>query len=246
MSWLLYRWTALPERVDRDEWLDLGNGSLEDVGRSLADLARINRWLGGDAALRRLVFPAMLRLPRSGPIALLDVGTGSAAVPVAIARWARKHHVDVRITALDSNPRHLAFAQNQVGGFPEIRLISGDLRSLPFAPHQFDIVLSTLLLHHLPPRSLQAVLPSLARLCRGALILNDLVRAWPPLAFFRLTAPLFARSHLTRHDGRVSVARAYTPVEMRSILDQAGLPDAKIHTHGLYYRMTVVWEREPA
>ena len=46
MAAMLTRWTAMPERVDREELLDLGHGSIEEVRRSLADLDRINHWLG--------------------------------------------------------------------------------------------------------------------------------------------------------------------------------------------------------
>jgi hypothetical protein len=45
---------------------------------------------------------------------------------------------------------------------------------------------------------------------------------------------------LTQHDGPASIRRAYTTREMRRILDAAGLQRARIYTHGLYYRMTIV------
>ena len=37
----------LPTRIDDEEWLDQGRGTPEAIDRSLADLGRINRWLGG-------------------------------------------------------------------------------------------------------------------------------------------------------------------------------------------------------
>ena len=84
------------------------------------------------------------------------------------------------------------------------------------------------------------MLPSLKAICLGTLVLNDLVRDRVPYLFFRMSAPVFARNQLTRHDGEVSIFRAYTSLEMQSILSEADLGSACVYTQGLYYRMTVI------
>jgi hypothetical protein len=243
MPAMLTRWTATPERVDREELLDLGHGSIEEVRRSLADLDRINRWLGGRAPLRRFLFPRMAAAARR-PLRVLDVGTGSASGAVEIVRWARGQGIDVQVVALDRSGRHLSIAQEAARAYPEIRFTQADVFALPFANESFDFVCSTLLLHHFAPAALRELLPKLWRLSRGSLILNDLVRGRVPAWFFAATSPFFARSPLTKHDGRASIRRAYTPAEVRRVLDEAGLSQARLHTHGLYYRMTVVMDRD--
>src|SRR5207248_3304468 len=73
----------LPPQQDIEEWLDLGAGTAAQRRASLADLRRINRWLGGSAAsgteLVRLAARAGLE-----ELTLLDLGTGSADVPAAL------------------------------------------------------------------------------------------------------------------------------------------------------------------
>ena len=243
MPAMLTRWTATPERVDREELLDLGRGSIEEVRRSLADLDRINRWLGGRAPLRRFLFPRMAAAARR-PLRVLDVGTGSASGAVEIVRWSRGQGIDTQVVALDRSGRHLSIAQEAAGDYPEIRFTQADVLALPFADGSFDFVCSTLLLHHFAPAALQELLPKLWRLSRGSLILNDLVRGRVPAWFFEAASPFFARSRLTKHDGRASIRRAYTPPEVRRVLDEAGLSQARLYTHGLYYRMTVVMDRD--
>ena len=236
----LDRWTAVPTRQDQPEWLDLQHGSLDDVRESLADIRRINRWLGGRAALRRFLFPQLRQAGTKRRLRILDVGSGSATIPLEIARWARRHEIPVEIVALDINRRHLNIARENVSEYAEIQLLAADVTALPFPPASFDFVLSMHFLHHFSRAELLEILPALKAVCRGTLVLNDLVRDRVPYVFFRMSAPVFARNHLTRHDGEVSIFRAYTPSEMRAILADAGLGSARVYTQGLYYRMTVI------
>ncbi len=131
---LLDRWTAIPSRQDRPEWLDLQRGSLDEVRESLRDISRINRWLGGQAALRRFLFPRMRQAGAKRPLRILDVGTGSAAVPLEIVRWARRHEIPVRIIALDNNLRHLNIGRENVSEYEEIQPTSRRCHGSSFSP----------------------------------------------------------------------------------------------------------------
>ena len=164
---LLDRWTAIPSRQDRPEWLDLQRGSLDEVRESLRDISRINRWLGGQAALRRFLFPRMRQAGAKRPLRILDVGTGSAAVPLEIVRWARRHEIPVRIIALDNNLRHLNIGRENVSEYEEIQLLAADVTALPFPPASFDFVLSMLFLHHFSRAKLLEILSALKAVCRG-------------------------------------------------------------------------------
>ena len=237
---LLSRWTSIRERVDEEELLDLNQGSPEEAAQSLRDLTRINRWLGGAAFLRKYLFPRLRSLDSEKPVSILDSGSGSATTPVAIAKWTRRNHKTMRIVALDNNARHLRIARQTIAGYPEIELVRSSADALPFREDAFDFVISTLFLHHFTADALAAMIPSCVTVCRGDVLLNDLVRNRVPYLFFRLTAPFLARSPFTRHDGRVSLLRAYTLAEMRAILDRAGCPQADIYLDWIYYRMTIV------
>ncbi|MDP9361272.1 MAG: hypothetical protein M3P29_07470, partial [Acidobacteriota bacterium] len=63
----------VPKRVDTPELLDEHDAPRDDMERSLRDLRRINRWLGGTSTYLRL-------LRRFGPNAriVVDVGAGTA------------------------------------------------------------------------------------------------------------------------------------------------------------------------
>ena len=67
------------------ELLDLPDQDLPELERCLRDLAWINRFLGGT----RVIFRHLPRLVAglSPPVRILDVATGYADIPRAVARW---------------------------------------------------------------------------------------------------------------------------------------------------------------
>jgi 2-polyprenyl-3-methyl-5-hydroxy-6-metoxy-1,4-benzoquinol methylase len=240
MLGLFRQWNAPQPRVEQTELLDLGEGTVEEIRENLRDMHRVNRWLGGHAALRRFLFPRIRQTANGKPLRILDVATGAGHTPVTLAQWARREGIPVTIVALDASQRLLGMARDQLNQYPEIWRLSADARDLPFAPGSFDFVISTHFLHHLDPDGLTATLRALAKVSRGSVILNDLIRSASSAFLFRYGAPLFFRNRLTLHDGLASIGQAYTLAEMREMLDAADIPGARVHSHGLYYRMTVV------
>src|SRR5687767_10695517 len=103
-SWLV------PVRHDVPELLDLGVGSPQDVQKSLDDLWRINRYLWGMAALTQHLFPRLAALEQTA--VCVDLGAGAAQVSGAIAGWAGRRKLDIRVIALDFSARNLAVAES--------------------------------------------------------------------------------------------------------------------------------------
>lgn len=227
-------------RAEAEELLDLGQGTSQDVAENLAEMQRINDWLGGTRALTRHLFPRLLR--HSGSVTLLDLGTGGAGLPFTLLNWAHRRHVPLRILAVDWSRRNLAASPRAVRQHPAILRLQADAQCLPLGVGQVDYVVSSLFLHHLSPEGLVRVLHSSYTLARKGVIMSDLVRGWLPYMAFRLIQPVFARNFLTRHDGALSVRRAYTPGEMQHLAERAGLPGARVHTN-FPWRMTLVVEK---
>jgi 2-polyprenyl-3-methyl-5-hydroxy-6-metoxy-1,4-benzoquinol methylase len=228
----------LPTRIDADEWLDQGAGAPAAVEQSLADLHRINRWLGGLHSFTDHLYPR-LRNSHTGPISVLDLGAGGCTVPIALAQWARGERLPLRVIALDRRYPHLQWAQKNIQNWPEISLLQADALSPPLAEGAVDIVISSLFLHHFTERELTELLPRWVHLARRSLVMSDLVRHPLPYWFMKAASPIFARSPITQHDAAISIRRAYRPRELHAIARQAGLHDAKIFTH-FPYRMTLV------
>ena len=97
-------------------------------------------------------------------------------------------------------------------------------------------------MHHFSPELLVELLRTIYRLAHRGIIMSDIVRGYLPLAVFRLIQPVFARHFLTRHDGTVSIKRAYAPHELTQLAHAAGIENARVYSY-FPWRMTLVAEK---
>jgi ubiquinone/menaquinone biosynthesis C-methylase UbiE len=170
---------------------------------------------------------------------MLDLGTGSGDIPVAIAKWARKHQRTVSIVASDYSRQMLDIAGTYVAPYPEITLAQYDARQVPLPDQNVDIVLCSLSLHHFSPDDAVHVLREMNRLARTGFIVNDLRRSRLGYISAWIAGRITTRNRLTRNDAPLSVLRAYTPAELQGLLQRAGIRDATVSTHR-WFRMTAV------
>ncbi len=201
---------------EREELLDLGHGSAHEVERSLRDIARINRTLGGS----RIVINGCLQWMTKRDLqraTILDLGSGLADIPRQLIAAGKARGLEIRVIGIDNNRRHLQIAQREAAN-QNLALCGADAFQLPFADNSVDIVMSSLFVHHFRPQQIRQLMNECSRVARVGWMMNDLVRHILPLWFFRTTWPIFARSYLTRHDGTASLRRGYTIPEMRQIV----------------------------
>jgi 2-polyprenyl-3-methyl-5-hydroxy-6-metoxy-1,4-benzoquinol methylase len=226
-----------PPRTDAPEMLDLGQGTLADVRQNLHEMWRINGWLGGMYALKAYVLPRI-----QSQAIVLDIGTGGAEIPVYLMQWAEKSGASLQVIGLDWAARNLSVASDNTASQPGITLMRANALELPFAASNIDVVFSSLFLHHFSADDVIKLLRGVYQCARCSIVMTDLVRGWLPLIAFKLITPIFARNHLTRYDGALSIRRAYTPAELYALACQAGLPHARIYSHWPW-RMTLVADK---
>lgn len=190
--------------------------------KDLSNLRIINRYLG---AYRGVLWclERLVKEHKMGSFSLLDVGTGSGDIPIAIVRLARGKGIGVRVFGLEPDPITVEVARRQTRGFPEITIVHGDGFSPPFSASSFDFVLSSQLLHHFSEEEIVAVLRVWSRVARKAILVSDLIRH--PLAYYgiRLLTALFTHNQMTRTDGPLSVRRAFTWPEWKELFSRAGI-----------------------
>lgn len=229
-----------PPRVEREELIDSQEPSDADFAASFADVARVNRYLGGTAAVMNALPPLIAAVPSHRPVRILDIATGSADIPRTIVRAFRKGRFGkgrtVEINALDNHPKVLEVARQQTPAdlYPEIRIVTGDAFALPYPDHAFDITLSSLAFHHFGYGRCVSLLKEMARISSTGFIVNDLLRDALACGLIWVVTRLVGANRLTRHDAPLSVLRAYTKSEYLQMAQEAGLGDFRARIVPMY------------
>ncbi|HUP60545.1 MAG TPA: methyltransferase domain-containing protein [Thermoanaerobaculia bacterium] len=191
-----------PERVECHELLDEHDAPRADMERSLRDLWRINRWLGGVGIYNRL-------LRRFEAASVLDVGAGTCeVVNTAPAR--------LRI-GLDQKIEHLLYRRESTRG---VHRVAGEALNLPFRDGAVDAVTSAHFFHHFSPDENARILAESLRVARRGVAVNDTRRHYLPLLFVQLVAALRLVGRITRFDAPASVRQGYTTGEARAIAER--------------------------
>lgn len=224
-------------RVRRLELLDRPDLVRDDLPANLRDIRRLNAWTGGTSLAVRTILPL---LPRSRG-SLLDVATGSADIPAAVSRVAARRGTALTTTGLDSSPDVLREAEPRVRS--AVQLVRGNALDLPYADDTFDVVSLCLALHHFDPPDAVRVLAEMWRVARVGIAVVDLRRNLSAYTGVWLLTHTIAPTRLTRHDGPLSVLRAYTADELRALAAHAIIPNPVIETHGPA-RLTLIARKE--
>lgn len=222
------------KRVVVAELLDSDSGTSEEIASSLADLQRINRWFGGISTMEDLVRKVT---EEQDPKAytMLDVGAATGDIAQAL-KSHRSGASSVTVTLLDRSLSHLR-------GNSLFPCVGGDALSLPFESGSFDLVASSLLIHHLEPSQIVRFIQEALRVAKLAVLLSDLRRSWMHYLCVIAGRSLF-RSPLTREDAVASVRRSYTPEELQNLVRKAGATRIQLANH-YFFRMGVIIWKEP-
>lgn len=205
-------WSWIPERRDEPELMDAPGLPEAEVEEAYRILRRVNRQLGNLRSVRR---ETERWLVEDGPWAggevatLLDIGTGSGDVPLALeAGFAARAH-PATVWALDRDPTGVALARRS-----GLKVVRGDALRLPFAGGSFDLVMAVKFAHHFAGPDLSRLLAEMARVARRRVLVLDLRRHWLAYYGFIAWSRVFTGSRLVRYDGPLSVLRGFTADEL--------------------------------
>lgn len=174
---------------------------------------------------------------------ILDVGTGTAQIPIVLCRADAK----ARVLGIDLAEHMLARGETNIVAaalWERIRLNRADAKALRLPSGSFEAVISNTILHHIPDPS-----PAIVEMVRlvapgGTLMIRDLVRP-NDLRTLDLLVDTYAGSEpdVARAMFGASLHAAFTLDEIREIVRTLGLPDAGVSlTSDRHW--TWVWQRQ--
>lgn len=168
------------------------------------------------------VFVADLLEWEAGFTTVLDVGAGTAQIPIELCQ----RHPHAQVIAIDLAAHMLRVGQQNVdraglGGRIQLQLC--DAKRMPFAEARFDAVISNSIIHHIPEPF--GVFAEMARVVKpgGVLFVRDLLRPRDEaaLAYFVRTYAGDANAHQQKMFAE-SLHAALTLDEVRAMVTQLG------------------------
>ena len=200
------------------EMMDRPQPDSAELEPDLKRIRQLNRWFGSYRLIRHFV----RRWIKPGDnVRIVDLATGSGDIPRLIVDYARKIGAKVEIDALDRQSATLEIAKKLSAAYPEISFRETNI--LDWSPAEaYDTVLCTLVLHHFSDEDAVKVLRRCRESSRDFVLVSDLRRGLLATAGVYLLTALIFREPMTRYDARLSVERAFSFSEMRTLAVRAG------------------------
>ncbi|BBO34311.1 methyltransferase domain-containing protein [Lacipirellula parvula] len=225
----------VPELMDEP---GIAPAALEDA---LRGIARINAFsLTAGHLWRRL--QRIARERKLDRLRILHVGCGNADVTLGVARRARRSGVKAELFGCDRTAVAVEAARERARrlGLQEVLFFQAD--ALTDDLHgRYDVIVSSLFLHHLDEAEAVVLLRRLSRMTRHAIVMDDLRRSAFGYWLACWGCRLLTRSPVVRFDGPASVRSALTAAEFLKLAHAAGLEGVTIERRWPE-RLTLVWE----
>ncbi|MBC7521057.1 MAG: methyltransferase domain-containing protein [Sandarakinorhabdus sp.] len=190
----------------------------------IADLARVNTVTLARPPTLRWLARATKGMDR---FSLVDVGFGHGDMLRAIAYWARAQGKTAELTGIDLNPRSGPVAQAASAGL-NIRYLTGDAAALAGRP---DFIICSLVAHHMTDPELIGFIRWMEATAVRGWFINDLHRHRVAWLGFRALAGVLRWHPIVRHDGALSVRRAFVRADWTRLLAAAGVDAARVRWH---------------
>ena len=214
------------KRSQQKELIDLGPDfyTPAEYVDCLKKLFRVNRLFGFFTSTIKL-------LTKFSPQArVLDVGCGGGLFLLNLSR----HFPAMTMVGVDINADAIHEAQQILSVWQHRNLASQVSFQLQPQPElsqvngHFDILLITLVCHHLSDEQLITFLQDAYHRCTQVVIINDLQRHRLSLWFYAIFSPVLFRNRLITHDGYISIQRGFTRIEWVHLLQQANIKTYKL------------------
>jgi 2-polyprenyl-3-methyl-5-hydroxy-6-metoxy-1,4-benzoquinol methylase len=225
-------------RCMEKELLDDFSLSGRDLEKNLYNLGLVNRFLGGNRIITKALSHTIRQQPDLGQkkLHIADIGCGGGDILRTVAQWADKKSLKCRLTGIDANPASIHFAEQKSRQYPNIDYQVLNVFSAEFQQQQFDIILLSTICHHLSDQELIRLFMQLKNQARVAIIISDLHRHWFAYYATRILTRIIDSSFLEKHDGPLSVRKAFKFHELKSLLRES-----KVTNHQIKWRWAFRW-----
>lgn len=218
----------LIHRSKEKEIMDEGIVGHEDWLLFLRDLTWVNRYLISMRSFTSII--NKFQKPAK-PLKIAEFACGGGYLLQRLAAWANKRSLELKFFGYDINSHFIDHANQCVSSATKqlpIQFSVQDIFSPDFVTQQFDIIICNLFCHHLTDEQLILFFKQMYRQASACVIINDLHRHRLAHLGFSIFSSIMRFSPMTKHDGLVSIRRAFVKKEMVALIERAGVKNYKV------------------
>ena len=196
--------------------LDYNGPMLHDA---LDKLAKINQWLGGNIVTIDGLKKALKNHTKTEAITIIDLGCGGGDILREISIFGKKHNYNFKLIGIDANSHTVNYADSLSKNYNNIEFKAIDIFSEEFKALEFDLVLTTLFLHHFKEEALINFLKPVLEKAKLGIVVNDLHRHKLAYYLFKLLCTTIKNKTIVE-DGLTSVLRGFKRTELKAISEK--------------------------
>lgn len=208
-------------RATAVELLDLPDCDQALAADSYRFMETVNYRFGGIRLVRRFLAAETAGRHADVPLRILDIGSGSCDIPLAVIRWGRAYGIPMHFTCLEMANHAIEIARGRLAraGNPPVKLLQEDaFTHQPVEP--YDYAVTSMCFHHFSNAQILMLLRRLRGFVRDSLLINDLRRSQLASLAARILLVATAAPAGVRHDALLSIRRGFKINELRTLLRQ--------------------------
>jgi len=231
-------------QTDRLEYLDRDDVPQRVRHRLVRRLHRFNRLLMSYRRFLGVLQPVIeaVSLREQRPARVLELGSGSGAFALALARLAIRRKLPVEITGSDVVDRYIDAANVEASrrGLPvRFRQINAFDMAHAVTPGDFDVVFIAQSTHHFSPGQVAKMVAQARGIYARRFVSIDGQRNWWSMAVVPMAGAVVTRDRRLVHDASISTRRFYADAELR-VLARIAAPQAQVEVRTLTPGFTVL------
>ena len=206
-------------RATATEFLDRPDCDPALAAASFRFMEMVNGRFGGIGVVRRFLAAETAGRQAGAPLRILDIGSGSCDIPLAVSRWARARGIPLHFTCLEKAGHAVDIARGELAraGNPSVQLLQEDaFTHQPAEP--YDCAVASMCFHHFSDAQILTLLRRLHGFVLNSVLINDLRRS--RLAYLAARLLLVGTPAEVRHDALLSIRRGFKISELSTLLRQ--------------------------
>ena len=221
MPWQREGSGVFDSRATATELLDRPDCDPTLAAASYRFMEMVNCRFGGIRMVRRFLAAETAAHPAGAPLRILDIGSGSCDIPLAVVRWASANGILLHFTCLEVAGHAVDIARGQLAraGNPPVQLLQEDaFTHQPSEP--YDCAVASMCFHHFSNAEILTLLQRLRGFVLNSMLINDLRRSRLASLATRLLLAVTAAPAGVRHDALLSIRCGFRIDELSTLLRQ--------------------------